>query len=132
MYKKDYDGWNIVKQQVNWNTKQWHFQVREREIRYAKVGINIGTEINGKENYLRPVLILKKVWSLYWILPLTTKGKNENKYYHKIISYNFYKPSYCILSQIKSIDHKRFLYQIWILSKTEFSQIKKSLLQRLI
>jgi len=88
---------------------------------------NIWFEENWKENNLRPILVLNKVWNIFTWISMTTKWKDNNKFYHKIISIDFGKLSYCILSQIKSYDKKRFVQYLWKLSKDEFIEIKKSL-----
>jgi hypothetical protein len=64
-----------------------------------KLGTNIGYEENGKSGYMRPVLIIKKIGKLYFVLPMTTKGKENNIFYHAIQSIDFGKPSWVLLSQ---------------------------------
>jgi hypothetical protein len=63
--------------------------------------------------------VLKKVGNLFFVVALTTKGKINNKFYHKIQTATFNKnnqkhkdEAYCILSQVKAIDKKRFLENI--------------------
>ena len=62
---------------------------------------------------------------------MTTKGKNNSIYYHKVESIDFHKPSYVILSQIRSIDKKRCTDCIGIISIKEMEEIKKSLQKRI-
>jgi mRNA-degrading endonuclease toxin of MazEF toxin-antitoxin module len=53
---------------------------------------------------------------------MTSKGKDENYFYYK-----FKNNSYVILSQVKSIDRKRFLDKYETMDKQNFKEIKKRL-----
>ena len=55
-----FDEWNEEKKQIHTKEKE-NFYVNEREIWYVKLGINIGSESNGKKDFRRPVLVIKKV-----------------------------------------------------------------------
>lgn len=129
MYFKRFNSRSVEKEKINNRTDEKDFFVNQKEIRYAKLWVNIGNETDGKKSFERPVLILAKVWSLFRVLPMTTKGKITSNFYHKIISHNFGKSSFVILSQIRTIDKKRLLYPIWSIHDSEFQTIKKSLLQ---
>ncbi len=130
MHIKDFDGWNHTKKQIHYDGKITF--AHPREIRYIKLWLNIGYEEDGKDIqkwYIRPVLILSKVGNMYAILPMTTKWKENNRYYHRVSSIDFGKSSDIILSQIKSIDTKRLVEKIWMISKDEFSIIQKKIQQ---
>lgn len=71
------------------------------EIWYTKIWCNIGSEIDGKWWFIRPVVILKIVWSLIFICPLTSKTKTGD-FYYKINDKNT-----AILSEAKCIDKKK-------------------------
>lgn len=73
----------------------------------------------------RPVLVLKKVWSLFFIVSMTTKWKDNSKFYYKLDNSYFNKESYIILSQVKMIDKKRFMDYIGRISWEDFDNIKK-------
>jgi uncharacterized protein YifN (PemK superfamily) len=76
---------------------------------------------------MRPVLIISKIWILYFVIPLTSKNK-ENQYHYQIKSVSFnQKQTYAILSQWKIIDWRRLIEKKWICSIDEFSNIKKIL-----
>jgi len=118
----EFDKWNKIKQKIH-NKWQKQFYVKQREIWYINLWINIWDEENWKNNdFRRPVLVLKKVWSLYLCLSMTSKGKDENYFYYK-----FKNNSYVILSQVKSIDRKRFLDKYETMDKQNFKEIKKRL-----
>jgi len=48
---------------------------------------------------------------MFFVISMTTQGKN-NSFYYKIDNKYFNKDSYLTLSQIKSIDKKRFIEKI--------------------
>ncbi|MBP6086312.1 type II toxin-antitoxin system PemK/MazF family toxin [Patescibacteria group bacterium] len=113
-----FDEWNEEKKVIHVAVKR-NFPIHHREVRYVKLGINIGYEQNGKSAFLRPVLVLSKVGSMWFCLPLTTKGK-YNKRYHHINSIDFRKSSAVILSQARTLDRARFIRQIATLPAQEF------------
>ena len=78
-----FDEWNEEKKELQ---SQIHHQkslpkeeqkkivyVNNREIWYAKLGMNLGSESNGKKNFRRPMLVIKKVGSMFFVAPMTTK-----------------------------------------------------------
>jgi endo-1,4-beta-D-glucanase Y len=96
--------------------------------------VNIGFEENWKSEFLRPVLVLKKVWSLFFTVALTSKWKDNHDFYYKFRDLELNNPkyknsSYAILSQVKVMDKKRFFENIWNVSKNDFVEIKKKLKQ---
>ena len=125
--KEKYKFWNILKQKLNSCNKE-NFYVNAKEIWYIHNGINIWYESNGKWlDFKRPVLVIKKVWNLFFIFSMTTKWKKNNKFYYKLDKSYFWKNSYVVLSQVKIIDKRRFAEQIWKLSWIDFWKIKKEL-----
>lgn len=120
--EKDFDEWNKVKKRTHGSE---HFPLfREREIWWCKIGLNVGNEEDGKnQNFLRPVLIVRKFNSRFFIgIPLTTQVK-DNPYYTKII---FDNNEICaMISQIKSLSCKRLTDKMGILNKNQFEKICK-------
>jgi|SRR3989344_453029 len=107
-----------------------NFYFKEREIWWASIGANVGSEIEGKNtNFERPVLVLKKFSKdMMWVLPLTSKHK-ESRYHHKIEYRN--QEFNVVLSQLRTISSKRLLRKIRKISPVEFGIIRnktKSLL----
>lgn len=126
-----FDQWNEEKQIIN-NAPTKRFFINTREIWLTKMGHNIGFEENGKDNFLRPVLVIKVVGNMFFTTSLTTNGKDNNKFYHKIINLDLENPKYkdssfLILSQVKVMDKKRFFKNIEIVAKEEFKCIKLKL-----
>lgn len=120
-----FDMWNHEKQILH-SIDNEKF-INEREVRYCKLWINIGYEQNWKNNFRRPVLILKKAGNVYLVCPLTSKGKDNNKFYYHLSEKIAYKESRCLLSQIRIVDKKRMLHMIWVIWRSDFSQIQKNL-----
>ncbi len=132
---KNFDEWNKEKQEIH-NTPTKKLFINPREIWLTKMGQNIGFEENGKENFLRPVLVVKVVGNMFFTAALTTGGK-DNKFYHKITKINLENPkyidsSYLILSQVKVMDKKRFFKKIGFVEKEEFEEIKTKLRELLL
>jgi mRNA interferase MazF len=78
MQHKDFDGWNLIKKNVNSGDIKYY---RNREIWWCKLGINVGFEQDGAgDKYERPALILRGFSrKVCLIIPLTTSEK-QNKY----------------------------------------------------
>ncbi|MEI7557450.1 MAG: hypothetical protein WCJ45_00935 [bacterium] len=69
-----FDEWNAAKKEIHFDEERLsHVFLNEREIWYVRLGINIGYEENRKREFLRPVLVLKKVGNLFFVVALTSK-----------------------------------------------------------
>ena len=65
----------------NLHKNQENIFVNNREIWYISLGNNIWYEEDWKwDNFFRPVLVIFKVWNMFYVIPMTTKWKNS-KYY---------------------------------------------------
>ncbi|MBI2411500.1 MAG: type II toxin-antitoxin system PemK/MazF family toxin [Candidatus Kerfeldbacteria bacterium] len=98
----------------------------EREIWWCSLGINIGYEQNGKNQYFeRPVLVVKKFNRyLLWAVPLTSKQKSGKFYYETWYEGKKYS---IILSQMRAISSKRLLRKIRTVPQSEFTEVKKQI-----
>ena len=96
---------------------------KKKEIWWARLGQNVGVEVNGKNSrFERPVLIVK-VFNADFILVVSISSKEkEGKYY-----YSFKNPSdeknVVVLSQIKSISSKRLVRKVGEIETADFSKI---------
>ena len=121
---KDFDSWNEIKKKVEMTTLPEDLYFYEREIWWIRMGLNIGSEQDGKGYLsLRPVLILKK-HNVQCCLCISLTTINKDNPYH----FTFWcKDDYvsAIISQIKLIDSKRLVRKIGIVSQSEFDEIKK-------
>ena len=135
-----FDQWNIEKKIIH--AKELlpdEFFINPREIWFIKMGKNIGFEENGKEEFARPVLVIKKVGNLFFTVALTTKGKSDSVFYHQLSDVSFIEEhtrnqhnSYAILSQSRTMDKRRFLVKIGQVSMIEFNNIKQKLTELLL
>lgn len=122
--EKDFIKWSDLKQKLDQSEKQLIF--KERDIWWCSVGINIGHEENGKnEFFTRPVLVLRKFnRHIFYGVPLTTKVK-DNKYYYLI---NFRGENQCaMLSQLKIFESKRMRKRMGELPSKQFQEIRKKI-----
>ncbi|NCS98933.1 type II toxin-antitoxin system PemK/MazF family toxin [Candidatus Parcubacteria bacterium] len=120
--RKDFDEWNKMKKKID--NKINFLEIKERQVWWASVGLNIGDEENGKKNrYERPVLILKNFNNRICLtLPISSKSGDE-KFYHKIKINGL--ENFVILSQIKLMSVKRLRRFISKLYFNDFNQIKE-------
>jgi mRNA-degrading endonuclease toxin of MazEF toxin-antitoxin module len=131
MYTKYFDEWNIEKQSLNQENPKLY--PKEREIWNLKLGINIWSEADGKRGFYRPVLILKKIGSMYLVVPMTSKWKLDSPYYYTLSSIQFHDgkwqpiTSSLMVSHIRTVDVRRFYKHKATLPLAEFENIQKLL-----
>ena len=120
--EKDFNSWNILKQELDFRTNFPTF--KQREIWWCHLGLNIGDEENGKgAKYARPILIFKKFNNhLFWGLPLTTKIK-EKHYYHKILFKG--KEQSIMLSQFRILEVRRLTTKLGRISQGQMKKLKE-------
>ena len=97
---------------------------REREILWCSIGINVGEEQNGKNQFFnRPVLILRKLTRNSFIgLPLTSKIKSGS-WYVPITLHE--KTSRVLINQVRILDKKRLTNKIGQLDSKDFDEVKR-------
>lgn len=127
---KDFDKWNNLKK--IFEKEERKFFAHPREIWWCSLGINLGAEIDGKnDSFERPVLVL----SVYnketmLVLPVTSKEKND-KFHFKIfvkikdIKTGEYleKPVWIKLTQARVISNKRLLRKVDLIPIDDFNKI---------
>ncbi len=117
-----FDNWNTFKKELNKSEK--YFYPKHRQIWYISIWKNIWFESNWKwEDFKRPVLILKRIWTMFLVVSMTTKWKN-NHFYYSLDEKYFNKASFITLSQFKTVDKKRFIEKIWKINESDFVEIK--------
>lgn len=127
--EKDFDKWNNLKKSIN--TKDGiDIYCNQREIWWCSLGLNIGSEEDGKnELFERPILILKVFnKNILRIAPLTSKFKNDE--HHTGIKYHDREGS-VILSQIKTISSKRLSRKLCRLDKKQFNLVLEKIKQNI-
>ncbi len=117
---KDFDTWNEVKKRVN--DRDNSTVAHSREIWWATLGVNVGSEQDGKGHQSeRPVLVIKRTsQNVFYVLPISTKTKKTPMRapfkYHGI-------SEFALLDQMRAMDKKRFLRKIGTIDETQFDTI---------
>ena len=121
-YIKEFDRWNLKKKQTDKKGPSRNLFLHEREVWWCSLGVNIGVEIDGKNNdFERPVLLIKKFNGLmFWGVPLTSKAK-ENPYIVKVEHQK--GVSYANISQLRLLSSKRILRKVGVISETSFVEV---------
>ena len=125
-FQENFNEWNEEKQKLHQRVDINSFYIQPRQIWYVKLWINVWFEQNGKRDFQRPILVIQRIWILFFVVPLSTKNK-LNPYYYKLTSVSFNKPSLAILSQVRIVDKRRFINPIGLVSEEEILIIKKLL-----
>ena len=118
---EDFNKWNKRKIEIHASKKYKH--PKEREIWWCSVGMNIGTEIYGKDkDYSRPVLIVNVENGNNFIgVPLTSKLKNR-KYSCIIKSINS-KLSTALVYQIRNFDKRRLVSKMSKANNEDYTRV---------
>ncbi|MDO8659868.1 MAG: type II toxin-antitoxin system PemK/MazF family toxin [Candidatus Parcubacteria bacterium] len=130
--QKDFDKWNNLKK--TFEKEERELFAHPREIWWCSLGINLGAEIDGKnDSFERPVLVMN-VYSreTMFVLPITSKERND-KFHHKIfvkiknIKTGEYeeKSVWVKLTQARVISNKRLLRKVDLISIDDFNRIMK-------
>lgn len=117
---KNFELWTLQKKTLE--NEECDTFGHSREIWWCSLGLNIGAEIDGKnENFERPVIIIKAYNAqTVLVLPLTSKVKND-KFHFKIQTYQ--KTVWAKLTQVKVISTKRLLRKVDILDEVQFIEL---------
>src|SRR3979409_1458693 len=72
--EKDFDRWNKLKKAINASEESEAASFHGGDIWWARIGVNVGFEIDGKhKQFARPVIVLKKYNQYSFLaLPLST------------------------------------------------------------
>ncbi|KKS32052.1 MAG: hypothetical protein UU93_C0011G0013 [Candidatus Amesbacteria bacterium GW2011_GWA2_42_12] len=124
-YIKDFDQWIVKKKDLHKKSSLPPL-FRERDIWWVSVGVNVGFEEDGKaENYVRPVLIVKKFnREMFLGVPMSTKLK-DNKYY---VSVTVKKNTVSVMtSQLRVFSSKRIWNKLAELDWGDFNRVLEEL-----
>ena len=119
--EKDFDSWNKRKKEIN--EFPINRFVHPREVWWCSIGINIGAEIDGKnENFERTVIVMKVYnTETLLVLPITSKPKDD-EFHHKITTDQ--KTVWVKLTQPRVISSKRLLRKVDVLHEEEFEALR--------
>ncbi len=115
--------WIGLKEKLHGLTHRPPF-VSVRDIWWAGLGENVGSEINGKSGrFSRPVIVYKKLsHSFYLVIPTTSVQKSGSWY----VPFTFReKKMNACLHQIRVIDHRRLFDKIGQLSPEDMTLVKQ-------
>ncbi|MBP9803267.1 MAG: type II toxin-antitoxin system PemK/MazF family toxin [Candidatus Pacebacteria bacterium] len=101
------------------DSNQTEIFCNKREVWWCSFGLNVGSELCGKNEFFeRPVIVLKVFnRNTIKVIPLTSKIK-KGKYYFEV-DFNNIK-SYASLSQVKTISTKRLSRKMGRLNNKQF------------
>ncbi len=124
--EKDFDNWNSLKKLINKKKIDDEFNFHAGDVWWTTLGVNIGKEINGKnETFERPVLIFKVInkHTLY-VLPLTSKDHFTDKYHYKV-NYEDDGSGVVVFSQMRVISSNRLLRKLSKINKDDLEETRK-------
>lgn len=121
---KDFKQWHEVKSELEDQENPVYFY--EREVWFAALGLNLGHEEDGKnEKFVRPIIVIKKFNKDQFLgIPLTSAIKAYPHYYPLEINR---RKSSALLHQIRSLDRKRLLQNIGVITESDFIQIRNNI-----
>lgn len=101
---------------------------KEREIWWAHMGANVGSEQNGKnDGFDRPILILKKFTAnMFWGIPITTQQK-DGSYYYPTSHNEDQKQQIIVLHQMRAMSSKRLIKKQRRLPVDEFEEVRNQI-----
>jgi mRNA interferase MazF len=123
---KKFINWFKLKPKLDKLTQGPLFQ--EREVWNCHWGVNVGFELDGKnEKFVRPVLVIKKLTHYTFLaIPLTSKLK-EGSWYVKSYVKNI--EGRYIISQIRIVDSRRLYNKIERIPEVDFMEVKASFIK---
>ncbi len=130
-YVKNYDLWNEKKKELNARSLPDDVFFLEREIWWASLGVNVGSEIDGKgKDFLRPILIVRKFnEDLMWAVPITSTCK-EMSYFWRI---DFGRiRGVASLLQLRLVSINRLFELVARLEEDEFVKIRQMIADLLV
>lgn len=122
-YFKKFDEWSKQKQKMDTYETRDSLYIKEREVWWISVGVNVGAEIDGKnELFERPVLIFRKIGrEQFYGLPLT--GKDKTGPFYRSVHYGDFVGNVC-LSQLRVFSTKRLIRKIGVINEDEFIELQ--------
>ena len=126
--EKDFDAWNGLKKGLH-HDRVCERRFHDREIWWCSIGVNVGTETDGKhDHFLRPVLILKRYNDDMALVAPLTRSCKIGRFYH-ILSVASVRDSRVVLSQLRTISSKRLRVRMARVPEKEFQQIQEEIVK---
>ncbi len=127
--QEDFNKWNEIKKEINTHIFKPLFS--EKEIWWCSVGVNVGSEENGKnELFERPVLVFKKINNDTFLgIPLSSQVKN----FPFLFKYKFNNEDRVLkINQVKTFSVNRLLRRMGKMSDPEFLDLQKTVINFLL
>lgn len=120
--QKDFDGWNEEKKRTQ---KEIPRLYTVREIWWCRLGINVGTELDGKGNrFLRPCVIMRAFGpDACLVVPLTTSTREHSL--RIPVGDVQGEEARANISQMRVIDTRRLVEKVGFLDEHLFQELKK-------
>lgn len=127
MYIKEFLSWIMTKQKID-SEPLTQYRIRAGEIRWCAMGVNIGSEIDGKGSvFTRPVLVIHVIGqSMALIVPCSTTNKNPVGYVPFVVKGK--KQKLCLI-HTRTISQKRLYDRIEHISNSRLEKTKQDLKQ---
>lgn len=121
-YIKEFDQWNEKKKQTDKRVLDERFYVYSREVWWCSLGVNIGSEVDGKnESFERPILVVRVLSNDGFLgVPLTSREKNHP--YAVTVHYET-GVSFANISQLRLMSKKRMIRKIGMIDKKDFQMV---------
>jgi mRNA interferase MazF len=125
-YVKAFDEWNQKKKVTDAKLIDRSLYIHEREVWWSSIGVNVGSEVDGKnENFERPVLVAKVIsGGGFFGIPLTTKQKGHR---YEVVVRHDKGVVYANVSQLRFFSSKRLLRKVGVVDQSSFSAVMSSI-----
>ena len=122
--EKDFIEWHGLKTKLQAQDRNKFFQ--ERELWFCSIGMNLGSEIDGKQSlFLRPVIVIRKFTSdLFWGIPLTSTFLTGSYFYQLDFRGRI---STVLLLQMRLLDRKRLFRKVGTILDSDFVALQNQL-----
>lgn len=123
-----------IKEKIRVHVRARELYFNEREIWWASVGWNVGSEINGKgDHFERPVLVFKKVSNTTaYVLPITSTFEPGSMHHYPFVNQQGVENA-VVLSQLRLMSTHRFIRKVkdGKLSGETFAEIQSAMIETL-
>jgi mRNA interferase MazF len=120
---KQFLAWIGLKEQLHYTDHRPPL-VSERDIWWASLGENVGSEMNGKSGrFSRPVLVLKKLAHGFFLVAPTTTQPHKGTWYVPVRLQG--DDEYVCLNQIRTIDYRRLYSKLGQIDTDNFERVRE-------
>lgn len=125
--EKDFDYWNSKKKKLDNHAQPPFFH--ERDIWWCSLGVNVGTEQDGRnDQFVRPVLILKRYSKDMALVAPLTRTEKKGRYWYTLRTHQV-RGSRVVLSQMRTVSSKRLRARMARVPENEFGVIQEKIIE---